>query len=99
MKADTKEVPGFFTGRPNTKVAYGEYYVPVDRRNTPSTPRVQLTQRVRKGLEIDLAKSIWEEWILVSPDPDDPMELLLELVKSTMEDIGVLLEATSHDNQ
>jgi hypothetical protein len=43
-------------------------------------------------LEIELVKSVLEEWILASP-PDDPMELLLELVQDTMEDIRVILEA------
>jgi hypothetical protein len=45
-------------------------------------------------LEIDLVKTILEEWVLACP-ADDPLELVLMLVQDTMEDIRVILEAAT----
>ena len=42
-------------------------------------------------LEVDMALSVLEEWILACP-PDEPLEMLVSLVQSTLEDIQCIIE-------
>ena len=53
--------------------------------------------RTTLTLEIDMALSVLEEWILACP-PDEPLEAIVALTQETLADIQAIIEAQRVDN-